>query len=359
MSHDDDIEKLYRTGSAEQPGAAADAAMLALARAAAEESRATGAVAQSRRSGAPARPTAQASPLRRWRAPIGLAASLVLAVGIVSRVQIEEEAGNAPGAAVPATSPVVTSAKPAASSAAAPPPAAPAAPAEPAAGASRAGPLGEARKSATDSASAPERTAVPKKADVLADAPQAFPAPAPGAAAPAQNTAKPEARELRKALADSVGVASESSARKESAPAPREAEELKRAQPALAASAGGAATSVAAAPPAPASSAVPGPAAASSPMARAAAPTGLGEARRDDAARMRAAGDPPDMTPSPDAAALSESSEATLTPEQWLRRIIDARRAGRDDEADASLKRFVARHPAQAVPPEARRATQR
>ena len=33
MSHDDDIEKLNRAGSAEQPGAAADAAMLALARA--------------------------------------------------------------------------------------------------------------------------------------------------------------------------------------------------------------------------------------------------------------------------------------------------------------------------------------
>lgn len=49
-----------------------------------------------------------------------------------------------------------------------------------------------------------------------------------------------------------------------------------------------------------------------------------------------------------------EAIEAGLTPEAWLRRIIELRRAGSDAEADASLARFVRRHPQVQVPPEAR-----
>ena len=68
----------------------------------------------------------------------------------------------------------------------------------------------------------------------------------------------------------------------------------------------------------------------------------------------------PQRRPAPaDNTVLTEAAEAALTPEQWLRRIIDARRGGRDDEADASLKRFIAQYPAQPVPPEARRAVER
>ena len=52
---------------------------------------------------------------------------------------------------------------------------------------------------------------------------------------------------------------------------------------------------------------------------------------------------------------LTEALEATLTPEQWLRRIIEARQAGRHDEADASLARLLVKEASISVPPEARR----
>ena len=44
------------------------------------------------------------------------------------------------------------------------------------------------------------------------------------------------------------------------------------------------------------------------------------------------------------------AEEKTLQPADWIRRIIDMRRAGRAEEADASLKRFVERHPGYSVP---------
>ena len=81
----------------------------------------------------------------------------------------------------------------------------------------------------------------------------------------------------------------------------------------------------------------------------------MGEARRDDMARQRAEGTLQKSGKAPALAGLTEQIEATLTPEQWLRRIIDARLAGRHDEADASLARFISKHPVVVVPPEARR----
>ena len=81
----------------------------------------------------------------------------------------------------------------------------------------------------------------------------------------------------------------------------------------------------------------------------------MGEARRDDMARQRAEGTLQKSGKALAPAGLTEQIEATLTPEQWLRRIIDARLAGRHGEADASLARFISRHPVVAVPPEARR----
>ena len=81
----------------------------------------------------------------------------------------------------------------------------------------------------------------------------------------------------------------------------------------------------------------------------------MGEARRDDMARQGAEGTLQKSGKAPALAGLTEQIEATLTPEQWLRRIIDARLAGRHDEADASLARFISKHPVVAVPPEARR----
>lgn len=51
---------------------------------------------------------------------------------------------------------------------------------------------------------------------------------------------------------------------------------------------------------------------------------------------------------------LSAAQEAELPPERWLAYLIELRRSGQHAPADASLVRFRARYPAQAVPPEAR-----
>ena len=323
---DPGFDQLYRAASTEQPGAAADAAILALAHAAAAETRAA----------APART------LRRWRTPLGLAASLVLAAGIVSRVQVEQEAATAPGSA-PAPAPSV----PASVAAPAPVPA-PVQASEPSS--ARAGGQGRIQ------------------------------APAVAPPSPAQSGVKPEALEKRKALADSV-VTAEDSVGKESGTPARESGDSKRSQPLASAGAGGAANSAsapaaaaasaaasaelsaAATASAPAPKPAPAPAPAQSPppvpLARAAAPAVVGEAQRDDTMRSRAAVAPQRRPAAAGSTVLNQAIEAALTPEQWLRRIIDARRGGRDDEADASLKRFIAQHPAQPVPPEARRAVER
>jgi hypothetical protein len=52
-------------------------------------------------------------------------------------------------------------------------------------------------------------------------------------------------------------------------------------------------------------------------------------------------------------AILSAAREAALTPERWLAYIIDLRRAGEHAAAGASLVRFRARHPDEAVPAQA------
>ena len=336
------FDQLYRAASTEQPGAAADAAILALAHAAAAETRAA----------APART------LRRWRTPLGLAASLVLAAGIVSRVQVEQEAATAPGSA-PAPAPSVPASVPASV-----PPSVPA--------------------SVPPSVPAPAPVSAPVQASEPSSAPAGgqgrIQAPAVAPLSPAQSGVNPEALEKRKALADSV-VTAEDSVRKESGTPARESGDSKRSQPLASAGAGGAANSASAPAAAAASAAAsselsaaatasapapapkPAPASASAPaqspqpvpLARAAAPAVAGEAQRDDTMGSRAAVAPQRRPAAAGSTVLNQAIEAALTPEQWLRRIIDARRGGRDDEADASLKRFIAHHPAQPVPPEARR----
>lgn len=79
----DGFERQYRAGSQEVPGAAADAAVMALARATAAKLRQRAAVeAKGRDHGALRRS-------RRWQAPLALAACLVLAVGVVTRMQTQ------------------------------------------------------------------------------------------------------------------------------------------------------------------------------------------------------------------------------------------------------------------------------
>jgi len=80
---DDGFERHYQAGSQEVPGAAADAAVLALARAAATESRLRASVNVGG-SDSVARGWS-----RRWQAPLALAACLVLAVGVVTRMQTQ------------------------------------------------------------------------------------------------------------------------------------------------------------------------------------------------------------------------------------------------------------------------------
>jgi hypothetical protein len=48
------------------------------------------------------------------------------------------------------------------------------------------------------------------------------------------------------------------------------------------------------------------------------------------------------------------AEERALLPADWIKRIIDLRRAGRAEEAEASLRRFVERYPGYTVPDAAR-----
>ena len=107
------IEAQYRAASTEQPGAAADAAILALARTAAALNQAALSASTAAAESAPASTVAatsaadatgtqriaanDASWTRRWRAPLALAAGVVLSVGIVTRIQLEPpESASAP-----------------------------------------------------------------------------------------------------------------------------------------------------------------------------------------------------------------------------------------------------------------------
>ena len=49
----------------------------------------------------------------------------------------------------------------------------------------------------------------------------------------------------------------------------------------------------------------------------------------------------------------TEAQEAAQTPENWMRYLVELRRLGQQEAADASLKRFRARYPGYAVPPQA------
>ena len=321
MSRDDVIEQTFRAGSGEQPSAAADAAILALARAAAEETQAAAlnaAVVIVRNSGSATspRPAAQVSLLHRWRAPLGLAATLVLVIGIVSRVQVEEDAGMVPGSVQSAAS-----------------------------------------APQTDQLGAAEKTA--KELSVIASASTPGSAPShAGAGRPlnAQADTVPGRAPRSKTTASSsdMPVPFPGRAREVlppgTAPASASAQSIGNAetQPMHKPLAGTAASAETAASPS-----VPPAAAPPAPMVRKASPGVSGDARREDVSRSRAEGVAQGALPATASPALGEAIETTLTPEQWLHRIIEARRAGRHEEAGASLARFVAIHSATQVPPEA------
>ncbi len=187
---DHGFERHYQAGSQEVPGAPADAVVLALARAAATESRLR-AFATKAGGGAEARGWS-----RRWQASLALAACLVLAVGVVSRMQTQlpdvmtmpDSASNNMSGGQP-TSPVP---QPAAE----PSPVVAAAPPSPRPESTRTQPaLMPSAEKANDpmraSAPAAEMMSAPGTPFVAAPdpAPAAAPMPLPGASAMARDTA--------------------------------------------------------------------------------------------------------------------------------------------------------------------------
>lgn len=312
-SHDPPIERLYRETSREQPGAAGDAAILALAREVAAQA-------------ASRNPAVGAHWSRRWHRPLALAASVVLVVGMVSRIGMEPPNGadgaagraadSAPASAPVAAAPVVTPATAPSTLPAA------AAPSGIAGSVKEAGDVALAKAQSSDMARKPERSDAPA---ISAVEPQPPAQTAPPTSAPA--TARAEAPYPGAATTAETG--------------PRPFAVPSRAPmrgPDLASNAAGGA---------------------------AAAPSVSGEMRRD--ATPAPAMKPAQRTARENAGAagqdaaktavalpvLSEPQEATLTPENWLTYILDLRRQGQHDAADTSLKRFRLRFPGYPVPPPA------
>lgn len=299
------IETHYRAASTEMPSAAADAAILAQARAAV---RAAGGAAN------------DASWSKRLRAPLALAACAVLAVGIVTRIGLEPPTG------------VPDSAERAAETAPANATSANAAPMD-TAGAAPAG------ASAKTIAAAPVNEAVP-----------VAPSPARTDAAPATTTQMGERKRAPMAAATTAD-----GMRKPSAVAPE--------QPLLAKKeAATDAVAPPAAPPATTNAPVQRRAADARPfanmephVAEPSAPPAQASVTLSGVIAGRAESTGPGSAGGSAArpAILSAVREAALTPERWLAYIIDLRRVGEHAAAAASLIRFRARHPEQAIPAQA------
>ena len=80
---------------------------------------------------------------------------------------------------------------------------------------------------------------------------------------------------------------------------------------------------------------------------RAEAPAAIGGARRADEVSATAVMQSAPAAPAPAAAKLSE---AALTPEEWLKRIAEMRKQGREREAQESLAEFKKRYPDYKIP---------
>jgi hypothetical protein len=110
-----------------------------------------------------------------------------------------------------------------------------------------------------------------------------------------------------------------------------------------------------AAPPAPTRDAAPAPAAlAAAPRAPAATAARMSPSVQNVAPAAADAGAPPlPEGASEQRARSSRAQAAVVSPDDWLRRIVELRRAGREAEADRELARFRAAFPSAKVPPEA------
>ena len=370
---DPELSRRYRAASDQAPPAALDE----LIRAAAH------------RAATPVRSSWQ----RKWGAPLALAASVVLGLGVVLRVAVErpdlqpaiqadgggDKVTSPPAPASQSTAPATPATAPAPTESTAPPVLDRNAMQEPAPRARKAerpaaslpetkaiaraesgtsGPRGaagdlrvdqaakrsDAGASAAPSPAAPSPAAAPRVPDpppevelrAARDAQQVLPAAREPAAAPADTPAHAGAVASNAPEAKPAPTSPQPAAPRAAAPQPP--------------------SSVSAAPPPP----PPSPPAAAAPAKPSitAAPmpdqAGLSERR---AAPVTAA---PAKTLAPTetvAGANTEAgidAEARLPPEEWLKRIIALRRGGRQVEAEASLRRFLLRYPDHRVPDQAR-----
>jgi len=393
MNQPDDIQtgderrliEQYRAAADEVPPPALDRAILELARKVAAEQAANAQNAPVFAADARDAPRMRRDE-QRWMRPLALAATVVLGIGIVTRVQMESpdlkppeaasEVAKAPAAPAPASAPApaATSPEPAAparqnadaqirqapaadANVAAAPPAQP--PATP--------PLAARSPRASDAApaAAAKDLAEAKPAGPAADARQrkeAFATAQPRADAPSRSAPAPVVRESERRLQDQASAELQKlQAPKQESAAPGAAGGLASAGPAAAPpvaaaapmaadkSAGATAASRAAVPspappPAPAMAPPPPP-----PPAKPAEISGtMGATRAPEAAAKRDQGSDTAGVRSADITPFYEGE-----PDLWARRIADWRRSGQIARADAELKRFRARYPAFKLPPEA------
>ncbi len=312
--HDRELSRHYRAASAELPPPALGRSLRAAA--------------------AQAVAAPPASWQRKWGAPLAMAASVVLGLGMVLRVALERpdlQPASAPVSA-PATVPD--------------PPVAEVRPADSAALPSGVPAPGVAVRSQAASAAAAPPAGVPPAPErqspqqVASAAMKRSPAPADQAFIPepkppssADSMAAPPASARDQARAElSMRVPPLPTAPAPAAPAPARAPESARPQ--------------------------------SQPLAESAAGQTVGTTSNAAMQERRSA---PPMAPAARAKALGAgaaqsadsnelgiAAEAELAPEEWLRRIVTLRLAARHVEADASLARFVRRYPDHRVPQQAR-----
>ncbi|HEX4329012.1 MAG TPA: hypothetical protein VH105_19640 [Burkholderiales bacterium] len=360
----------YRAAADEQPPPALDRAVLDNARRAAAATHPRGV-----RGPAPAfvadvnDAPRQRSDEARWGRPLALAAAVVLGIGIVVRYEMESPDLSPPQDKVAAA---------AASEAAAPPPAAlPSAPAQDAPGAA----AGKAAAAPAAAEPAPPVAGAKDSADVARPkaapkAEQAAPKARPAAPAVAERHRAPEPRPQQRAApaparVDSVmreNLAREESDQKIRAQAAAELQKAEsRAQPAGAV---GDANAKLAGPPMPAATARA--AAPATAPAGAALGGNLAQSQRrysdanSSASAVAAPPPPPAMAPPPppppaparaeiaaDAAVAPRVPFYEGDPDLWARHIIELRRGGRNQSADADLRRLRARYPGFKLPAEA------
>ena len=319
-ARDEVLRALYRDATSELPRAEADAAVLRMARQAVADT--------------PSRST-------RWSPRLALAATVVLAVGLVTRVQLDApdlQPATAPAKATPAAG-----AEPAAT---VPVPAT-----APEADAPRAAIVAQAsrQRQTGDDVASPARPAVSKLREQAGTSERQD----TGDAAAKENASaqgkKTEIAGPQPAASDTVGAVTESASRRNGSDLKKDRDpagdrrtlarsETRSAESVQADTAAPAATPFAgASAPLPAAPAAPPPAVRPAPALSA------------PAARMQAG--PQELE---HRASNDEIPETMLNPEQWAARIATMRKSGRHAAADASLKRLTEKFPGFKVPPEAR-----